>query len=292
MEFGMILVDFSQVMISNIMMQLANNEKQLDEEMVRHMVLSSLRLYKKKFGDEYGELVICCDGYSYWRRDVFPHYKAARRKSRDKSPHDWNVIFTSLNKIRDEMRDNMPYITLRFEKAEADDIIGSICNARGSFLNTAERILIVSGDKDFMQLQQFGNISQYSPIAKKFITPDVNPARFKQYHILQGDAGDGVPNFLSDGDTFVVDGKRQKPLPKKKLEEWTMLDYATYCTTPEMLSNYERNRVMVDFDYIPQDLQKEIVEAYENYERLPRSMILNYFIKNRLRTLTEAIGEF
>ena len=120
----------------------------------------------------------------------------------------------------------------------------------------------------------------------------MNPARFKQYHILQGDAGDGVPNFLSDDDTFVVDGKRQKPLPKKKLEEWTLMECHTYCTTPGMLANYKRNMIMVDFDYIPQDLQKEIVNTYKNYERLPRSKILDYFIKNRLRTLTEAIGEF
>ena len=45
----MILVDFSQVMISNLMVQLANNQQQLDEPMVRHMVLSSLRMYKQKF---------------------------------------------------------------------------------------------------------------------------------------------------------------------------------------------------------------------------------------------------
>jgi hypothetical protein len=292
MEFGMILVDFSQVMISNIMMNLANNESKLDEDMVRHMVLSSLRLYKKKFGEEYGEIVICCDGPSYWRREIFPHYKANRKKARDKSDHDWKTIFDSLHKIREEIADNMPYPVLRFERAEADDIIGAICNAHGTYLNSGEKILIVSGDKDFMQLQRFMNVTQYSPIAKKFITPDVNPERFLQYHILQGDAGDGVPNFLSDDDTFIVDGKRQKPLPKKKLEEWTLMECLNYCTTPGMLANYKRNTVMVDLTCIPSELQKTITDAYATYNRNPRGMILNYFIKNRLRNLTEAIGEF
>lgn len=288
----MILVDFSQVMISNIMMNLANNEKQLDEDMVRHMVLSSLRLYKKKFGEEYGEIVICCDGPSYWRREVFPHYKANRKKARANSDHDWKTIFDSLHKIREEIADNMPYPVLRFERAEADDIIGAICNAHGTYLNSGERILIVSGDKDFMQLQRFMNVTQYSPIAKKFITPDVNPERFLQYHILQGDAGDGVPNFLSDDDTFIVDGKRQKPLPKKKLEEWTLMECMNYCTTPGMLANYKRNMVMVDLNCIPSELQQIITDTYATYKRNPRGMILNYFIKNRLRNLTEAIGEF
>jgi hypothetical protein len=286
----MILVDFSQVMISNIMMQLANNESKLDEDMVRHMVLSSLRMYKQKFGSTYGELVICCDGPSYWRRTTFPHYKANRKKSRDKSEHNWSLIFESLHKIRDEIQENMPYPVLRFEGAEADDIIGAICNARGVFLGGNEKILIVSGDKDFAQLQKFSNVVQYSPVGKKYVTPDVNPERFKQYHILQGDSGDGVPNFLSADDTF-VSGARQKPLSKKKLEEWTLMEPEAYCTG-EMLRNYYRNKTLVDLDCIPDTLHHQIIEAYDSYERQPRNKIFNYFVKHRLRNLTEAISEF
>ena len=286
----MILVDFSQVMISNIMMQLSNNESKLDEDMVRHMVLSSLRLYKRKFGAEYGELVICCDGPNCWRKEVFPHYKAGRRKAREKSQHDWSLIFNALHKIRDEIAENMPYAVLRFERAEADDIIGALCNAYGQHGVVTEKILIVSGDKDFVQLQKFDNVTQYSPIMKKFITADVNPERFKQYHILQGDAGDGVPNFLSPGDTFVT-GARQKPLPKKKLEEWTLMQAVDYCTT-EMLENYIRNKTMVDLDYIPEELQKQIVDAYATYKYNPRNKIFNYFVQHKLRKLTEEISEF
>jgi len=286
----MILVDFSQVMISNIMMQLVNNESKLDEDMVRHMVLSSIRLYKRKFGAEYGEIVICADGPSYWRREIYPHYKAGRKKAREKSAHDWSTIFNALHKIRDEISDNMPYPVLRLERAEADDIIGTLCHAYGQHGVVNEKILIVSGDKDFAQLQKYDNVAQYSPIAKKFITPDVNPERFKQYHILQGDSGDGVPNFLSADDTFVAGG-RQKPLPKKKLEEWTLMQPEQYCQG-EMLRNYHRNKIMVDLDCIPEDLQSNIMNAFTTYNRNPRSKIFNYFVEHRLRQLTEAISEF
>lgn len=286
----MILVDFSQVMISNIMMQLANNESKLDEDMVRHMVLSSIRLYKRKFSNEYGEIVICADGPSYWRREIYPHYKAGRRKARDKSQHDWSLIFNALHKIRDEITDNMPYPVLRFDRAEADDIIGALCHAYGQHGVINEKILIVSGDKDFAQLQKYDNVTQFSPIAKKFISPDVNPERFKQYHILQGDSGDGVPNFLSADDTF-VSGSRQKPLPKKKLEEWTLMQPEDYCHG-EMLRNYHRNKMMVDLDCVPEELQNEIVCKYNEYQRNPRSKIFNYFIQHKLRQLTEAISEF
>lgn len=286
----MILVDFSQVMISNIMMQLSNNESKLDEDMVRHMVLSSLRLYKRKFGEEYGEMVICADGPACWRKEVFPHYKAGRRKAREKSQHDWSLIFNALHKIRDEIQENMPYAVLRFDRAEADDIIGALCHAHGQHGVVTQRILIVSGDKDFVQLQKYDNVAQYSPVMKKFITPDVNPERFKQYHILQGDSGDGVPNFLSADDTF-VSGGRQKPLPKKKLEEWTLMNPEDYCQG-EMLRNYHRNKMMVDLDCIPDSLQKQIVETHATYKYNARNKIFNYFIEHRLRQLTEAISEF
>jgi hypothetical protein len=254
------------------------------------MVLSSIRLYKKKFGAEYGEIVICADGPSYWRREIYPHYKAGRKKAREKSAHDWSLIFNALHKIRDELEENMPYPVLRFDRAEADDIIGALCHAYGQHGIVTEKILIVSGDKDFAQLQKYDNVTQFSPIAKKFITPDVNPERFKQYHILQGDSGDGVPNFLSADDTF-VSGGRQKPLPKKKLEEWTLLEPEAYCQG-EMLRNYHRNKMMVDLDCIPEELQKQIVEAYATYKYNPRNKIFNYFIEHRLRQLTEAISEF
>ena len=286
----MILVDFSQVMISNIMMQLANNDSKLDENMVRHMVLSSLRLYKRKFGEEYGEIVICADGPSYWRREIYPHYKAGRKKARDKSTHDWSLIFSALHKIRDELAENMPYPVLRFERAEADDIIGTLCHHYGQHGVVSNRILIVSGDKDFAQLQKYDNVHQYSPIAKKFVTPDVNPERFKQYHILQGDTGDGVPNFLSADDTFVAGG-RQKPLPKKKLEEWTLMEPESYCQG-EMLRNYHRNKMMVDLDCIPEELQSQIVSEFTTYNRNPRNKIFDYFLRNRLLQLTESISEF
>ena len=286
----MILVDFSQVMISNIMMQLSNNESKLDEDMVRHMVLSSLRLYKRKFGEEYGEMVICADGPACWRKEFFPHYKAGRRKAREKSQHDWSLIFNALHKIRDEIQENMPYAVLRFDRAEADDIIGALCHAHGQHGVVTQRILIVSGDKDFVQLQKYDNVAQYSPVMKKFITPDVNPERFKQYHILQGDSGDGVPNFLSADDTF-VSGGRQKPLPKKKLEEWTLMQPEDYCQG-EMLRNYHRNKMMVDLDCIPESLQKEIVETHATYKYNARNKIFNYFIQHKLRQLTEAISEF
>lgn len=287
----MILVDFSQVMISNIMMQLHHNNEEVNESLVRHMVLNSLRMYRQKFG-EYGDMVMCCDGPSYWRREYFPQYKANRKKSREKSSVDWSAIFDALHKIREEIAENMPYPVLRIEGAEADDIIAALCKHNGMVIRSPDNeknIMIVSADKDFCQLQKYANVEQYSPIQKKMVVEN-NPERYKKLHILQGDSGDGVPNFLSADNTF-VDGIRQKPISKKKLEDWLTMEPEDFCEG-EMLRNYMRNKRMVDLDEVPELLYNEIIDEYVHMDRNPRGKILNYFIKNRLKTLTESIGDF
>ena len=84
-----ILVDLNQVMIASLMAQLGTHRNaEVDENMIRHMVLNSLRFNRMKFKSEFGELIICADDRSYWRKDVFPYYKASRRKARDESELD------------------------------------------------------------------------------------------------------------------------------------------------------------------------------------------------------------
>ena len=290
----MILVDINQVMISNLMINLAMdpNGNQVEESMLRHMVLNSLRGYRNKFHEEFGELVICCDDRHYWRKETFPNYKASRKKSRDNSPLDWNNIFTTLNKIRDELRDYMPYKVIRVETAEADDVIASLCNEYGTYLNTgtSQQILILSGDKDFIQLLKYANVRQYAPIQKKMLTTD-NAERFLREHIMLGDASDGIPNFLSDDDTFVCDDKRQKSVSRVKLADWVGKSPTEFCTE-ETLRNYRRNEALIDLSKIPKEIQIKCVELYNNTDTAPRRGILDYFIQKRLRNLIESIGEF
>ena len=207
-------------MLSNIMVQLGNHTNaQVEESMVRHMVLNSIRMYKTKFGPEYGEFIIACDNKNYWRRQLFPYYKANRKKSQAESELDWKAIFDCLGKIRAELKEFFPYRIIDIESAEADDIIGTLCQEFG---NTNQKILILSGDKDFQQLQRFINVTQYNPVMKKFVVCN-NPDMFLKEHILKGDPGDGIPNVLSEDNCFVV-GSRQKPLTKKKMDALLEID--------------------------------------------------------------------
>lgn len=287
----MILLDLNQVMISNLMMQLNNQNNIVEEDMLRHMILNSLRLYKTKFSKDYGDLVICCDDKNYWRKEIFPYYKAHRKADREKSPLDWNNIFTILNKIRDEMKETFPWRVLQVETAEADDIIGTLCHRFGRTLKADddEPILILSGDKDFGQLQKYANVEQFSPITKKWIRIN-NPEAFLREHIMKGDRGDGIPNFLS-GDNVIVVGQRQKPLLSKKLDTWISLQPEDFCNDM-MLRNYKRNESLVNLDMIPQHIQDSVNDLYDKYEIPPRKGLLNYFIKHRLKNLMDSIGDF
>ena len=270
-------------------MQLGNHTNaQIEENMVRHMILNSLRSYRTKFSAEYGELVIACDNTNYWRRKFFPYYKANRKKAQEKSEMDWKAVFECMNKIRGELKEYFPYKVIDVESAEADDVIATLVfSASLSSDPNESKVLILSGDKDFIQLHIYGNVKQYDPTRKKWIT-HADPLSYKKQHILKGDSGDGVPNILSSDNCFVV-GERQRPLTAKKLEHYIKI------TPNEMESNiarnYFRNEKLIDLDQVPEDIRVKVMESYYSQNK-DRSKLMNYFIANKLRNLTEHIGEF
>ena len=269
------------------MVQLGNHTNaQVEESMVRHMVLNSIRMYKTKFGPEYGEFIIACDNKNYWRRQLFPYYKANRKKSQAESELDWKAIFDCLGKIRAELKEFFPYRIIDIESAEADDIIGTLCQEFG---NTNQKILILSGDKDFQQLQRFINVTQYNPVMKKFVVCN-NPDMFLKEHILKGDPGDGIPNVLSEDNCFVV-GSRQKPLTKKKMDALLEIDLNEN-HSHSAFRNYMRNKQLIDLTEIPENIKIQILESYDEQANKRKPNLLNYFIANRLRNLTENIGDF
>ena len=274
----------NQIAVANLMMNLKmNNSKTIDESMVRHMILNSIRMYRMEHHDEYGEVVLTWDSKHSWRRDYFPEYKASRRKGREESDLNWDDIFGTLNKIRNEIKENFPYKYLEVFGAEADDIIGFLCEE-----NRDEKIMIISGDKDFIQLQKYPNVKQWSPITKKDVN-GFNPTTYLKEHILRGDTSDGVPNVLSPDNTF-VDGLRQRPLSRKKIQSWLLGGGSNW--NDEVKRNFQRNSTLIDLSRTPEELKNQIRLEYNNAPHGDRSKLLNYFMQNKLKELTENIGEF
>ena len=281
----MIIFDYQQIAISNLMEQIGSSKTSVDENLVRHMILNTIRTYVKKFKSSHGpEVVIACDNKHYWRREIYPHYKAGRKKARDASGHDWSSIFESLNKIREELKEYSPYKVIDVEGAEADDIIGTLAQKFST-----DKVMILSSDKDFAQLQKFANVEQYSPILKKFIKEPFPSVQLKQM-VIRGDKGDGIPNILSSDDVF-VSGGRQKPITETKIIKWLNQEPKEFCND-EMLRNYVRNETLIDLTKIPNTIRETILNKYENTESKTKQDFMNYMIANRLKNLIEVLDDF
>lgn len=277
----MILLDYSQIALSNIIVQKLN-----DENMIRHMILNSIRMYNKKYRNEYGQMVICADGMNTWRKEFYPQYKASRKKGRDSSGLDWQEIFRVLNLVRDEIKENLPYKVIHLEGCEADDVIGALTYETQEF-GKFEPVMIISSDKDFIQLQKFSNVKQFSPIQKKAVT-EKHPRKYLFEHVCRGDKGDGIPNVLSPDNCF-IDEIRQTPLKQNLIDTW--IDDESIMPE-EIKRNFQRNKRLIDLNEIPTDIYNNIVNTYDDQKPAMKMRVLNYLIKKRCNNLIEVVEEF
>lgn len=293
----MIVIDYNQTAISSLMAELnGRRDVEINIPLVRHMIINSIRSYKKKFGEEFGEVVIACDNRQYWRRKFFPNYKAMRKKARQDSGFDWNSIFEALNLIREEISENFPYPVIDVPGAEADDVIATLAeysqtSNQDGLIPSQEPFLILSSDHDFKQLHKWSNVKQYAPIQKKWVKCTEDPKYVLMEHIIRGDKGDGVPNIFSDDNTF-VNNSRQRPIRKDKVNEWKTQQPEDFITNDEMWRNFQRNRELVDLSRIPDEIKEDVINTYEKQQGQNKSGLLNYFIANRMKNMIELIDEF
>lgn len=279
----MILVDNSQIILASIFSHYRNPEEILDEDplnIIRHITLNTYRFIKEKFNNQYGNIVICQDSNNYWRKDVFPHYKANRKKTQQDNQEYWDQIFASMRQINEEIAENMPYKNIKVDRCEADDIIAVLAK----HYSPSEKVLIVSNDKDFQQLLYYQNVDIYSPLKKLMVKCD-NPTAFLFEQIVRGDSGDGIPNILSDADTLIVENKRQKPVTSKKLKEYESK------IPDEYKESFTRNQILIDLNYIPQEYVDQIIEEYQK-SVINKGKILNYFMEHKLTNLMTDLTNF
>jgi 5'-3' exonuclease len=261
------------------------------------MVINTIRSHKQKFGREYGEVVIACDNRKYWRKQQFQYYKANRKKVREESGFDWPLIFDTINILKEEIKTFFPYRVLEVDGAEADDIIATLAEwsqtndlVQDGLFEKKQPMLIISGDHDFIQLQKYDNVRQYSPIQKKYVKADISPEKYVIEHIIRGDKGDGIPNVLSADDS-IINGVRQSKISSKKLEEW-LKDPSTMPKDETFKRNYDRNKLLVDFSSIPHEIKTSIINTFESAPKGDKSKLLDYFITNRMKMMMEHLEEF
>ncbi len=286
----MIIFDYSRLAIAGVIALIGRGGDKVETDLARHFILNTIRASKVKLQNQFGkDVVIACDSRRYWRKDVYPYYKANRKAGRDASSIDWEGIFEASQIVKEELKEHFPYKVIEVSGAEADDVIGTICHAYGN--DMSHRIVLVADDKDFFQLQGYINVHQYDPIRRKGMINCPNPARYLREHIIRGDSGDGIPNCLSDDDTFVTTGKRSKPIRDLHLQKWLGMS-PEEAFMGEQLRGYRRNEQLIDLSFIPYTLRINIMEEFHAQQAGDNSKLMQYFMDKRLRNLLEAIGDF
>lgn len=278
----MILVDNSQILIASIFQNMKSNPD-MDIDFIRHLVFNSYRFINKKFGKQYGKIVICNDSGPSWRKTHFPHYKENRKRRQEKSDLNWKEIYENMSQVRSELIDVLPYKNLKITGAEADDIIAVLTKHH----HQTQPILIISNDNDFQQLQIYPEVHQYSTFKKDFIRCE-SPKQYLIDHIMEGDSGDGIPNILSDDDTFITEGKRQIRLTQNRRKEiMKNLD----SSGQDWSGKWDRNKLLIDLSQIPEDIEDQIIQAYSQPTQTKISL-LDYMISHKLNNLLESVGDF
>ena len=195
---------------------------------------------------------------------------------------DWTMIFDTLQTVKEEIRDNFPYRYMYVENCEADDIIAILVKKFAPH----EKVLIVSGDKDFQQLHKYPNVEQWSPNLNKMIRCD-DPDLFLREHILTGDKSDGVPNILSSDDCL-DQGIRQTPLRKPVKEKYLRI---TIEKDDKYYRNYLRNQTLIDLEFIPSNIEENIMSEYAKTAPV-RGKVFDYLRTHRLNELLNHIEDF
>ncbi len=299
-----ILVDWSQMGLGAAFAFGSDFDKGKDTSkmihILRHSILTTILGDKNKFGREC-DIVIACDGRNYWRKEIFEHYKAHRKKDREESKMDWKSVFDILATLQEEFKENFPFKIVKYDRGEADDVIAVLCKYwqenelhETAFTTEKREIIIKSNDGDFGQLHKWNNVRQWDPIRKKYLPKP--ESTFLVEKCMTGDAGDGIPNMFMPHDFFVNGTGRQKSITAK----WKEIAFKQHHAHEPIHfgdvvadTGYHRNRNLIDFDYIPKDVSDSIIDAYLNTEVVRnKQKIFNYFVQNRCKMLMEKIQEF
>lgn len=287
---GAMAFDMSQIALAAAFQECP--EGKINPLMLRHLILNSLKFNFKKFRDEYPEIILCFDNAEggYWRRDYGYYYKKTRAADREESSFDWDGYFSALATIKEEFKKNMPYYVIDIKRVEADDSIGVLAK---EFFLQKRKFLVMSTDGDYGQLQIFDNVKQWGPAQKKFMVPKVTPSELLMTKLLKGDRKDTVAGVKCRSDYWLtrIEGERA-PSVSSKLIQACLDDGPEKHLTEEEFKRFKENQIMIDMNYIPDDIRSKIIEAYTTYEVPGRSKIYPYFVKSGLVKMAKDINMF
>lgn len=287
------IIDISNISVATLMNNFKPaNQNDISLSIVRHLVLDTLRNNVVKFKGEYPEIVIAFDDNKYWRRSKAWYYKKKRSIDHENSDWDWDRLNSFLHPTFDEIRTVMPYKGIRVDFAEADDVIGVVTK---DAVAKGKRVLIVSADTDFIELQKYSGVRQWSPTLKKWVKPKYgSPRNDLRMKIIKGDKKDSIACIKARSDYILskVEGERAPAIRASELEIWLDAVDPTTEMPPEWAARYKENEILRDFDFIPKDIADSILEAYNSPKLGSKSKMETYFMENKLKRMFEKLSDF
>lgn len=299
---GVCLFDMSQLALATALVNFPDKEK-INKNMVRHLILNTVKFNVKKFKAEYPNVILCFDNAEggYWRRDYGYFYKKNRGQARDASTWDWEGYFDGMKSIVEEFPKYMPYTSLNIKRIEADDIIGILTK---KLALDGVPVMIVSSDGDYPQLQQFPDVKQWAPQLKKFVKPKHGSPRMDLfYKLLKGDKKDNVASVRVRSDFWYTRQEKENTPPMKTsvIEECCAADNEqqikeilekAYPDNKDIFARFKENQIMIDMNCMPDDIVAQIMTSYNEYKPAPRGRMYSYFVKNSLSNHMKNINEF
>lgn len=260
----MILIDFSNLIHNTVHSHFGYTKETITEDLLRHVILNNIFNIRNKINNKSLEVVLCCDGKNYWRRDIYPEYKQNRKlKPKDPNGINWDEFYSTFDKVKESFKSDLPYKLIEVERCEADDIIAALA------LQIPENHIIISTDKDFIQLQDYkDSIRQWNQLESKYLSKKDYGSLLEK--VIRGDSGDGICNILSDTDTFLVETKRQKAIKQKWIDEISTNPNAyfepeTFCDSEFMLERFKQNKIAIDLRETPKELVENIINTYNSF---------------------------
>lgn len=294
----MIIVDMSQIEHATAFVQhkLTGTD---DKRRIEEGVFASLVHIHDKLCPKYGNTIVaCCDHKSPWRADFFAPYKAERKIRRAESGIDWRYVRTGFRACEDALHACTDVVVVRVQGAEGDDCISVVADRNqydkdrmslgGLAIGGDEPTVIVSSDKDYGQIP---NVDRFDP--RKGIFLPYNPQAALAAIVIDGDRTDGVPNVISDDDTFIVSGKRQNTMTavrRSKLEAMYYAgDFEDRPATKDLpATHWNRNRWLVDFKFIPPSVQSDIMDEFDAARTKKRDPAFEYLFEHNMMHVADS----
>jgi hypothetical protein len=240
----------------------------VDWDYWRYLVFSSV--YGSLFKGKVNEVVLAIDSPDSWRFKKWPRYKEDRKLKKKKNDDEfpWKQFFIEYDEFMADIAGHLPVKVLKRGEAEADDIIGVVAN------KTQGNMTVISTDKDYLQLSS-KRVKIYSPMKQQFVSHP-NPEMFLIEQSLIGQGKDSIFNIKTPLDHPV--GKRKPGFGPKAFEKVVAHGWKEWLTENNLWERYEFNRSLMDWRQIPQPLQDNIMDDYNNY-KYPNPEMIWAFIK-------------